>query len=93
MRGVLDGDLVKYPLRRIGKIESTVANAILAAWATFQTRAALDYDFAKSSEAEASAASAGDQPQTEPAEVSAGEVPAEVKPESIVGRLWRKIFG
>jgi hypothetical protein len=55
LKGVLDGDSIKYPLRRIGRLESTTATAILAAWATFQTRAALDYDFAKSSEAHAPA--------------------------------------
>jgi hypothetical protein len=47
LKGALEGDLIRYPLRRIGRVESGTATAILAAWATFQTRAALDYDFAR----------------------------------------------
>ncbi len=38
---------LRYPLRRIGRIEPITASAILVAWATFQTRAAFDHDFAK----------------------------------------------
>lgn len=45
--GVVEGDLLRYPLQRIGRFESATATAILAAWATFQTRAALDHDFAQ----------------------------------------------
>lgn len=40
-------DGLSYPLRRIGRLESNLATAILAAWATFQTRAALGHDFTK----------------------------------------------
>lgn len=40
-------DAVTYPLRRTGRLEMTTATAILAAWASFHTRAALDHDFAK----------------------------------------------
>jgi hypothetical protein len=46
LRAVIEGDFVRFPLRRIGRVEPATATAILAAWATFQTRAALDYDFA-----------------------------------------------
>jgi hypothetical protein len=42
----IDDDWVHYPLRRIGRLESETAKAILAAWATFHTRAALEHDFA-----------------------------------------------
>ena len=45
--GLVEDDLLRYPLRRIGRLESNVAIAILAAWATFQTRAALEHDFAQ----------------------------------------------
>jgi hypothetical protein len=38
---------VRYPVQRIGRLESNTATAILAAWATFQTRAALEHDFAQ----------------------------------------------
>ena len=41
-----DADLVRYPIRRIGRLETATARAILAAWATFNTRAALEHDFA-----------------------------------------------
>jgi hypothetical protein len=43
------GDLtkVKYPLIRVGRLNNSIAIAILAAWATFQTRAALEHDFAE----------------------------------------------
>jgi hypothetical protein len=47
LAGHLEGNLLKYPLRRKGRLESNLATAILAAWATFQTRAALEYDFAQ----------------------------------------------
>jgi hypothetical protein len=40
-------DAIVYPLRRTGRLESSTATAILAAWASFQTRAALEHDFAK----------------------------------------------
>jgi hypothetical protein len=40
-------DLITYPLRRIGRLQSVSATAVLAAWATFQTRAAFDHDFAE----------------------------------------------
>jgi len=40
-------DTVTYPLRRTGRLETSNATAILAAWASFQTRAALEHDFAK----------------------------------------------
>jgi hypothetical protein len=45
--GLVNGDVLRYPIRRIGRLESNVAIAILAAWATFQTRAALEHDFAQ----------------------------------------------
>lgn len=38
---------VCYPVERIGRLENNTATAILAAWATFQTRAALEHDFAQ----------------------------------------------
>lgn len=41
-----DTDLVCYPLHRVGRLEPATARAILAAWATFNTRAALEHDFA-----------------------------------------------
>ncbi|HEY5911127.1 MAG TPA: hypothetical protein VJA21_11040 [Verrucomicrobiae bacterium] len=47
LQGAVEGGWVKYPLRRVGRVEPATATAILAAWATFQTRAALDYDFAR----------------------------------------------
>ena len=50
VKPVFEGDLLRYPLRRIGRIDPGTATGILAAWATFQTRAALDYDFAKTDE-------------------------------------------
>jgi len=46
LEGVITSNSLYFPLRRIGRLESTTAAAILAAWATFQTRAALDHDFA-----------------------------------------------
>jgi hypothetical protein len=45
--GRVEGNLLYYPLRRIGRLEPNMATAILAAWATFQTRAALEHDFAQ----------------------------------------------
>ena len=42
----IDDGWVRFPLRRIGRLESETAKAILAAWATFHTRAALEHDFA-----------------------------------------------
>jgi len=38
--------ILTYPLARIGRLEGNTATAILAAWATFETRAALQHDFA-----------------------------------------------
>jgi hypothetical protein len=40
-----------FPLQRIGRFESEVGTAILAAWSIFQTRAAFDHDFARHSTA------------------------------------------
>jgi hypothetical protein len=40
-------NVVEYPVQRIGRLENNTATAILAAWATFQTRAALEHDFAQ----------------------------------------------
>jgi hypothetical protein len=34
------------PVARVGRFEANTSTAILAAWATFQTRAALEHDFA-----------------------------------------------
>lgn len=48
LEGSVIDDSLSYPLRRIGRFEPNTATAILAAWATFQTRAALEYDFAAS---------------------------------------------
>jgi hypothetical protein len=45
--GRVEGDLLRYPLHRTGRFEPNMATAILAAWATFQTRAALEHDFAQ----------------------------------------------
>ena len=42
-----EADLITYPLRRAGRLDTSIATAILAAWASFQTRAALEHDFAK----------------------------------------------
>jgi hypothetical protein len=36
-----------YPMSRSGRVATTVADAIYAAWAVYQTRAAFDHDFAK----------------------------------------------
>lgn len=51
--GLLSGrgheDLVEYPLQRTGRLEPNTAMAILASWATFQTRVALEHDFAEPS--------------------------------------------
>jgi hypothetical protein len=47
LEGSISGDTLVYPLTRIGKLHSVIASAILAAWATFQTRVALDHDFAE----------------------------------------------
>jgi len=38
--------ILSYPLRRVGRLESNTSTATLAAWATFETRAALQHDFA-----------------------------------------------
>jgi hypothetical protein len=46
-RGKVDGTVIEYPIQRVGRLESTVAHAVLAAWASYQTRAALDHDFAR----------------------------------------------
>jgi len=43
----MSAEMVTYPLRRTGRLETSNATAILAAWASFQTRAALEHDFAK----------------------------------------------
>jgi len=51
LSGREDGDLVQYPLSRTGRLEPNTAMAILASWATFQTRAALEHDFAGTSPA------------------------------------------
>ncbi len=47
INGRLEGDWLRYPLHRIGRLEPNLATAILGAWATFQTRAALEHDFAR----------------------------------------------
>ncbi|HLX69414.1 MAG TPA: hypothetical protein VKV04_07290 [Verrucomicrobiae bacterium] len=43
-------DLIIYPLRRAGRLQPASATALLAAWATFQTRAAFDHNFAEERE-------------------------------------------
>lgn len=50
LAGTVSGDLLRYPIRRIGRLQSGTGTAILAAWATFQTRSAFDHDFARGSE-------------------------------------------
>jgi hypothetical protein len=47
LRGAVDGTVIEYPIQRVGRLDSTVAHAVLAAWASYQTRAALDHDFAR----------------------------------------------
>jgi len=36
-----------YPIKRTGRLDSSIAHSILAAWASYQARAALDHDFAR----------------------------------------------
>jgi hypothetical protein len=55
LAATISGDLVRYPLRRIGRLQPATATAVLAAWATFQTRAAFDHDFAKEKDSKPSA--------------------------------------
>jgi Protein of unknown function (DUF2934) len=43
----ISDDFVRYPVERVGRLEKNTATALLAAWATFQTRAALEHDFAQ----------------------------------------------
>lgn len=43
----VEGKTVEYPIRRVGRLDSTIAHAVLAAWASYQTRSALDHDFAR----------------------------------------------
>ena len=63
-------------MRRIGRLQLATGTAILAAWATFQTRAAFDHDFAKEKESKPS--TSGRQANGEPAVVeSAADVEAE----------------
>jgi hypothetical protein len=38
---------LEFPLTRAGRLEPALAHAALAAWASYQTRAALDHDFAR----------------------------------------------
>lgn len=45
-KGKFENDAISYPVVRIGRFDTNTATAILAAWATFQTRAALEHDFA-----------------------------------------------
>lgn len=47
LKATISTDAVTYPLGRTGRLETSTATAILAAWASFQTRAALEHDFAK----------------------------------------------
>ncbi|CAN5348954.1 hypothetical protein BH09VER1_BH09VER1_28160 [soil metagenome] len=42
----LGANKVTYPLQRDGRFDATIATALMAGWATFQTRAALEHDFA-----------------------------------------------
>jgi hypothetical protein len=41
---------LEFPLTRAGRLEPALAHAALAAWASYQTRAALDHDFARLAE-------------------------------------------
>jgi hypothetical protein len=50
-----DQNQLRYPLRRTGRLQSETSTAILVAWATFQTRAALDHDFAMERDSKPSA--------------------------------------
>jgi hypothetical protein len=45
-RGAVNGALIIYPIQRVGRLDATIAHAVLAAWASYQARAALDHDFA-----------------------------------------------
>jgi len=47
LMGKVDGDTLAYPLARTGRLEPSTATAILAAWANFQARSALEHDFAR----------------------------------------------
>jgi hypothetical protein len=58
---------LEFPLTRVGRLEPTVAHASLAAWATYQTRAALDHDFAKTAKTTAPAAAPAAEPAAPPA--------------------------
>lgn len=46
LKANLKKGVLTYPLARVGRLEGNTATAILAAWATFETRAALQHDFA-----------------------------------------------
>jgi hypothetical protein len=75
-RGKIKKGILTYPFKRIGRLEPTTATAVLAAWATFETRAALQHDFAapESESTDASAVSSNAVPKAEskskPAETS-----------------------
>ena len=82
LAGVVSGDKnqIRYPLRRIGRLQPATATAVLAAWATFQTRAAFDHDFAKEKESKSPAS--GRLANTKSA---ADESTASLKSESAIG--------
>jgi hypothetical protein len=50
LKPVIDVAKIVYPACRVGRVETTVANAIFAAWSIFNTRAAFAHDFAKAAE-------------------------------------------
>jgi len=59
---------IVYPLSRTGRVDANVADAIHAAWAVYQTRAAFDHDFARLDDEES------DRPGETPAEDTGGAV-------------------
>jgi hypothetical protein len=46
LKGKISKGILTYPFKRIGRLDGNTATAVLAAWATFETRAALQHDFA-----------------------------------------------
>lgn len=64
---------LEFPLTRVGRLEPAVAHASLAAWASYQTRAALDHDFARLAEVTPSPAAPAAKPAA-PAPVPGPEI-------------------
>lgn len=76
LRGRFEGDCLLYPIRRMGKLKPGLATDILAAWATFHTRAALDHDFARTEDS-GSLSGSGKLANAQP---SGGELAIPLKP-------------